>query len=267
MTPREFLYASLRPLRIIIGLLAFANFVTLTVSLHVYQDDDELAPLSFMDFQQLLVNGIVFLACVYSFYGRGQYVPSYRATMIWIICTFAAIYSISLLVRIQSVGGCDSPPMTFVKTRCKMQYGISAVGLLWAVLLVTEGTLTFKQSRDLDWLNKERILEEQRQEETAVRYQPDLSLYGGQSSPQDGAPGSTGPMAGGELRSMAVEMEPLPVYMPRPDKNQPMIMDMANRPAPTYYVPPSQSGGENADAGSSSSMANPDTAGLPSYSR
>ena len=252
------------------GFLAFANFVTLTVSLHVYSDDDDLSPLSFMDFQQLLVNGIVFLACVYSFYGRAQYVPSYRATMIWIICTFACIYSISLLVRIQNVGGCDSAAMSFVTTRCKMQYGISAMGLLWAVVLVTEGMLTYKQSRDVDWLNKQRVLEEQQQEETAVRYQPDLSLYGGQQQSPQGPAGSTAPGTTGELYSTSVEMEPLPVYMPRSDKDQPMILDMANRPAPTYYPPPT-SGREGVGAGwSSSSPSNTvstEVAGLPSYSR
>ncbi|KAG0056480.1 hypothetical protein BGZ83_004738 [Gryganskiella cystojenkinii] len=216
-------------------------------------NDDDFSTFSFMDFQQLVINGAIFLACLYSFFGRGQYIASYRATMIWIVAVLSTMYAISLLVRIQNQGGCGSSNMTFVKTRCQMQYAISGVELLWSVLLITEGTLNYKQSRDVDWQNKQRVLEEQRMQESAVQYQPDLSLYGSNNN-QGGSGGPTTPAGtgtGNDLLLTSVEMEPLPVYMPRPDKDQPMIIDMTNRPAPTYYAPPPPAPGE----GSSSSTA------------
>ncbi|KAF9286966.1 hypothetical protein BGZ68_002396 [Mortierella alpina] len=242
------MYIVLRPLRFIIGLLSLVNFMILATALRFSERQND-----FMDFQQIVINGCLFIACIYSFFGRATWSPTYRLTMIWIISVLSLIYSISLIVKVQNHGGCSSAYFTGLLYRCRMQYVISGIELFWTVALLVEGLITYRQSRDQEWQDQLRMEEEAQAQANAVHYQPDLSLYG-----PDGRPGPRREVSGGDPFShtgpSAVEMEPLPVYMPRANKDQPQIIDMANmggqlpqqqqqqlngEPTPTYYAPPS----------------------------
>ncbi|KAF9963615.1 hypothetical protein BGZ70_007307 [Mortierella alpina] len=216
------MYLVLRPLRFTIGLLSLVNFMILATALRFSERQND-----FMDFQQIIINGCLFIACIYSFFGRATWSPTYRLTMIWIISVLSLIYSISLVVKIENRGGCSSTYFTGLLYRCRMQYVISGIELLWTVALLVEGLITYRQSRDQEWQDQIRMEEEARAQANAVHYQPDLSLYG-----PDGGPGLRREVNGGDGFShtgpSAVEMEPLPVYMPRATKDQPQIIDMAN---------------------------------------
>ncbi|KAF9959864.1 hypothetical protein BGZ72_008638 [Mortierella alpina] len=238
------MYIALRPLRFSIGLLSLVNFMILATALRFSERQND-----FMDFQQVIINGCLFIACIYSFFGRATWSPTYRLTMIWIISVLSLIYSISLVVKIQNHGGCSSTYFTGLLARCRTQYVISGIELFWTVALLIEGLITYRQSRDQEWQDQIRMEEEAQAQANAVHYQPDLSLYG-----PDGGPGPRREVYGGDGFShtgpSAVEMEPLPAYMPRANKDQPQIIDMANlggqqqqqqseAPTPTYYAPPS----------------------------
>ncbi|KAF9941293.1 hypothetical protein BGZ75_000653 [Mortierella antarctica] len=236
------MYIALRPLRFTIGLLSLVNFMILATALRFSERQND-----FMDFQQIIINGCLFIACIYSFFGRATWSPTYRLTMIWIISVLSLIYSISLLVKIENHGGCSSTYFTGLLYRCRMQYVISGIELFWTVALLAEGMITYRQSRDQEWQEQIRMEEEAQAQANAVHYQPDLSLYG-----PDGGPGLRRVVSGGDgfthTGPSALEMEPLPVYMPRANKDQPQIIDMANlgsqqqqhseEPTPTYQAPP-----------------------------
>ncbi|KAG0206409.1 hypothetical protein BGX28_002125 [Mortierella sp. GBA30] len=266
------IFAVLRPLRFALGLLAFSNFMILATALRFSSSMDEVSSIDFMDFQQIVINGCLFLACLYSFFGRATWSPTYRLTMIWIISVLSLIYSISLLVKIQNKGGCSSAFFTGVSQRCMTQYVISGIEMLWTVLLLIEGFITHRQSKDQDWLNRVLMEEAARAQANAVHYQPDLSLYGpdGPGQPEYGRDVN----GGGSMHTgpSAVEMEPLPLYMPRAHKDQPQIIDMANQSVPpsqeqvpTYFAPPTSpstaglvyASGLNVSHSSSSSSPSP----------
>ncbi|KAG0302000.1 hypothetical protein BGZ98_007875, partial [Dissophora globulifera] len=184
------LYVLIRPLRYTVAFLAFLNFMAIATALRFTASEDDTSSISFMDFQQIVINGAIFVACVYSAFGR--------------------------------------------------TYVVSGIEILWTVLLATETVIRHFQSRDVDWLNKMRIEEEERAMAGAVHYQPDLSLYGN-GSPA-GAPRFSEIDGDAYAVPSSVELESLPAYMPRPDKDQPIIIDLANntaqQQAPMYYQPP-----------------------------
>ncbi|KAG0313531.1 hypothetical protein BGZ99_008833 [Dissophora globulifera] len=234
------LYVLIRPLRYTVAFLAFLNFMAIATALRFTASEDDTSSISFMDFQQIVINGAIFVACVYSAFGRTMWTSAYRGVIVAIVCVLSLIYSISLLLHIQSQGGCASPFFTEVRTRCIIQYVVSGIEILWTVLLAIETVIRHFQSRDVDWLNKMRIEEEERAMAGAVHYQPDLSLYGN-GSPA-GAPRFSEIDGDAYAVPSSVELESLPAYMPRPDKDQPIIIDLANnttqQQAPMYYQPP-----------------------------
>ncbi|KAF9192102.1 hypothetical protein BGZ50_008832 [Haplosporangium sp. Z 11] len=261
-----FVYRLLRPLRFTVGLLAFGNFMVLATALRFIPDTDDRIGIDFMDFQQIVLNGFVFIAYLYSFYGRNSWSSLYRLCMIWMIVILSVLYSTSILKKIENQGGCSSNYFRSGVTRCTMQYIITGIELFWTLLMMIEGSITFRQSRDQDWHNRMRIEQEERAMANAVHYQPDLSLYGQQPQQQSNQirdAESDGFAHGGP--PTAVEMEPLPAYVPRAPKDQPHIVDMTNLPAPTYYNPPANLL-QGAGSSSHSSASTPSSDAGPSTS-
>ncbi|KAG0351209.1 hypothetical protein BGZ54_003369 [Gamsiella multidivaricata] len=256
------LYGLLRPLRILISLLAFANFMIIAGAMRFDTTSDESSK-SLMDSQQIIINGCLFMACLYASFGRSSWTSSYRAVLVGILCVLAIIYGVTLLIKIRTHGGCSSGYFMEVSTRCIMQYAISGIELSWTLFLFIDGFVSYHQYRDLDWQNRMRAQEEERAQAAAIRYQPDLSLYGSNSgSGNDNVNDSIA-----HVGPSAVEMEPLPAYMPRPDKDQLRIVDLTNlsegQQVPAYYQSPASEppADHTRDSGSGSGSSPPSPAG------
>lgn len=224
-------YQLLRPLRLLVGLLAFTNFVIIASGMRFSNSSETTQSVYFMDFQQLLINGGLFVASVYTSSSRSTWTATYKTVAVGVLCCLSFMYAITLLIRIQSNGGCSSAAFEDKATRCIMQYVISTDEMLWAILLLMEGVITYHQSKDVEWQNKVREEEEERAQATAVHYQPDLSLSGSNNEGDTAAD------------PISMEMEPLPAYVPRAPRDQPRIVDMYNvsepLQAPNYYPPTS----------------------------
>ncbi|KAF8938362.1 hypothetical protein EDD21DRAFT_368117 [Dissophora ornata] len=263
-------YAFLRPVRVSYAFFAFVNVMIIVISEHFTNSTDDTNNVQFSDFQQIIINGGLFFVCVYGHYFNTTWAlsPIYRTLMVVIVCGLSILYAIALVGNIQEHGGCSSLYFARVATRCTIQYAISAIELLWSVLLIADVVITIHQLKDVDWQNKVRVEEEERAQEGAIRYQPDLSLYetGNRNGVDDDA----------HAVSTEVEMEPLPAYMPKADADQPRIMDMTNRALRQENPsadPVHGSGSTSSSAGSSSRVTESETAlapapadpSLPSY--
>ncbi|KAF9546751.1 hypothetical protein BGW38_009651, partial [Lunasporangiospora selenospora] len=233
-------------LRVLLGILSLGCFIAIAISLRMptspppLQNDGSFPssvwsdPL-YMGSQQLGVNAILFIASIYSFFGRREWSPVNRIALAWILTMINLIYAVSLLFRIRQLGGCSGPVYGQSFERCNLQVGICSTEIAWALLLIMESVITFRRSRDPEYLTKLRVQEEERIAESAIRYQPDLSLYGNSNANASNNRLNGGPESG----PSAVEMEPLPAYMPHRPKDQPYIIDMADRPGDIhFYTPP-----------------------------
>lgn len=236
----DLLYYLLRPLRILVAFLALTCFVVIATGMRFNSSTES----SFMDFQQMVINGALFITFLYSSFGRAAWTSTYRSVLVSILCALAILYGITLVVRIQNHDGCSSGYYDDDKTRCVMQYVISAMEIMWAVLLFLDGAISYHQSKDVKWQTKMRQEEEERAQANAVHYQPDLSLHteeGGDTTMTNGLRNND---IEGDITAdpAAVELEQLPAYAPRAPKDQPRILDMTNVPqatqAPVYYASP-----------------------------
>jgi hypothetical protein len=199
-------YKHLLWIRIIIGIMAVTNLVVLFSGMpaftHVKVNYNE-----FLDLYQVALNIIVLFACLNALCNCSFRYPS-RFRLVSGSCLVAVnlVFPIFIFIKISrhDVGqgaGCsgydssigmgaqqdvdsDSGP-NFLKTRCYMQFMIGSLNVLMAFLLATEVGLSWRMSRDqeyLDLVEKERqefeLKELQRRQRAMLvhHYQPNLTL-------------------------------------------------------------------------------------------
>ncbi|KAG0199055.1 hypothetical protein BGX33_011898 [Mortierella sp. NVP41] len=184
-------YRHLLWLRIVLNVLAITNimviFSTMPIVTHQEVDFGE-----FLDIHQLVLNIVVFVACMHVFWGCYRFPPLIRLASGYCLVIANLAYPIAIFVKVSlhsnagivsGGGGCKAYER--MKTRCYMQYMIGSVSLVLAVMIGTEVALTWRMSRDREYLEmvererQELELKEMQRRERAMmvhQYQPNLTL-------------------------------------------------------------------------------------------
>lgn len=202
----RFCYPLLIPIRLLISLLTLSNIVSILIGKRLSQDTlppsappDYYPPTSypedvnydntaatekfFLDSEQLGVNICLLVPTLYMLYRpRTRFwwlTSNFRLTILsWGFAIAGCYFGLSQYIRIVPVhGGCgkggesEGGFFRYTRMRCRMQLGISASQVAWAILLLWESFVMVKQKNDIKW-NEQRADEEV---QGAVMYQPDLT--------------------------------------------------------------------------------------------
>ncbi|KAK3848564.1 MAG: hypothetical protein J3R72DRAFT_429256 [Linnemannia gamsii] len=226
----------LRILRTLILLFATVNLIGLFTGIEILPPfESSRHNYNFQDTSHLTNNTFVFLAGVYSFFGRAEWSGATRLVTGFTLAAWSLALNISELKNIKNEGGCasgtafsyrgdegygdNSTSVSDVRLRCRIQMVISSLSVAWALLLIAELFLTnIHRKRQMIKYGLDRPTEL----EAIHVYQPDLSLNAREGAPATatGTTGSAGAGAGVD------EPETLPAYEPRPTGPRVHIVDM-----------------------------------------
>ncbi|KAK3837336.1 MAG: hypothetical protein J3R72DRAFT_449745 [Linnemannia gamsii] len=135
---------------------------------------------TFLAYEQLTINILVIVGCVVSLLAPYRLKSNYRFSMVWVISIAGLVVGISQFIMIGLRGGCNVPYYSEQVSRCSIQLGVSTVDVLWVLLLLVEGALSYQRSIDKDFQRRLREQEEEGSERwrwsvTSVVYNPDLA--------------------------------------------------------------------------------------------
>lgn len=204
-TSKQHPYKHLLWIRIILGIMSVTNIAVLSMPMFTHEPFDFQ---EFLDTHQFVLNIIVLLACMHVICGCCYRFPPFIRFVSGCCLVVANLaYPIGIFVKISRHnvgfgGGCSGYEYEYdnsgsgtdvdgqgqhnsMKTRCYMQYLIGTLNLLMACLLAAEVGLSWRMSRDREYLDlvaKERqeieLREMQRRERAMMvhQYQPNLTL-------------------------------------------------------------------------------------------
>ncbi|KAF9929264.1 hypothetical protein FBU30_001746 [Linnemannia zychae] len=240
----------LRILRTLILILATANLCALFAGLQILPPYKYIPTrVNFQDTSHLALNAFIFLAAIYSFFGRAEWSLSTRLTTGLVLAGWCLALNINELKNILEKGGCASGAAfnyrdvgngeevatSFqTKTRCLIQMVVSSLSCTWALLLIAELFSTYiYRKRLMIKYNLDRPTELEAIPQVVHVYQPDLSLNAGENTPVGSNPVSATAAPG---VTAATTPEELPAYEPRPTGPRVHIIDMtrmSSGPPPT----------------------------------
>lgn len=136
---------------------------------------------NFLTYEQLSISILVVLGCVISLLAPYRLKPNYRFSMVWVMCIAGLVAGISQFIMIGLRGGCSAAYYQDQQSRCSIQLMVSTMDLVWVVMLLVEGVLSYQRSVDKDYQTRLREQEEEGSERwrwsvTSVVYNPDLEL-------------------------------------------------------------------------------------------
>ncbi|OAQ29500.1 hypothetical protein K457DRAFT_137960 [Linnemannia elongata AG-77] len=216
---QTFLALSLRIIRTLLLLLASANLCALFAGLQIYTPHDysgDYGPsrYNFQETSHLALNTFLFLAAVYSFFGRAEWSGVTRITTGLVLAAWCLALNVSELKTIKDMGGCVIPQGFDIRTRCQIQVVVSSMSVSWAVLLIAELFMTrTHRKRNMIKFGLDRPTELDVMSRNIHVYQPDLSLNAGENNTATGI-------------AAVAEPETLPAYEPRSTGPRVHIIDL-----------------------------------------
>lgn len=263
------IYRLVVPLRVLILLTALASVVAIIYGKINYPSVNFTQSYTFGDTGLLVINIFLAFGLFQSLLGKYEYNTIFRATLAWIFVVNGVITSNNLFRRINDYGGCHTADFATGGNvaRCWIDYSVCIAGFAAAGLLMVEAVLTYKRDTDSQYqgeISQWKVANAHIQLERSLRYQPNLSLNGGESpiaSPERAAGAPVDPAE-----------EELPRYSYRKPTNEFNLVDMTHppehlRPAIAEEVAYSHSAGSSSSQPNNPSVivAVPGEAEPPSY--
>ncbi|KAG0349558.1 hypothetical protein BG004_004411 [Podila humilis] len=257
-------YRLVLPLRYLILIIVSASAVAIIYGKSNYPPANPRQGRAFMDSTMLAINIIMAVVYSISIFSKRECNSFLRAIFAWIFLVSGYISSSTHLRYVNSNdGGCRNIAFAGPNlARCWINYSVAIAGFVWSGLILVEGVLTYKRDTDHRYQDEMSRQRAHRQQQSAVLYQPDLSLNENGESPISVPPAavinSSGRPDGGE--------EPLPQYSYRTPTSDRMVIDMTNLPDQQRPTSDDESTMTGTTSGTSSGVTQPATPEPPSYS-